>query len=272
MKRYLTAKEFAESGKLDPHENFKMALFVNTSWEREECFPPEMERMENLSVLLSVDGHVTIEPYYKNVIHKNRNSYAYALTKDNRFIRFSYRTNKCARGWVFDYAEEFPTDAKCFYFTRHNNRDFIDLSEVNLFETMRKVSNKEIFCIYKISLVQKFQYPIILPAAEWHEENDKEIAHLDAFSKEDPAAYYWEFMKYSKYEQHGVDRSGEILSSCSASTVDIYHRGYMDFLNPATFKEICSERNPLFWSREYSDLVDYDDPKGNVYEQEALGF
>lgn len=269
MKRYLTAKEFVESGKLDPHENFKITFITDPYYHHRSA--AEEEKITNLCDLMAASSNYDFPVYklYKNNIRKYRKFHAHVLTKDNRFIRFSYCTNKKTRGWVVDYVYEPTKDAKCFYFARLHNTDYIETSEVSLFEKLLRAYDDEDFLIYKMSLVCKYQYPIILPAmCDWEKETLDAVAYLKSLPKDDPDRYYWEYMKYTRCEQHAIERDGTVNSCCTASEVDIYSRGYMDFMNPITFDEIYNEENPLFWSREYSDLVDWEDDYGNIYEGE----
>ena len=251
MKRYLTAREFAESGKLDPSENFKITFITDPYANAQpDGSPCEMEFILNLDYLINTDYGLGAHDRYRSEIRRYRKYYAHVLTKDNRFIRFSYHTNKKTRGWVLNYVYEPPKEAKCFYFCRVHISDYIELSEVALFEKLRKQYDDEEFYIYKISLVCKLQYPVILPGmSHWEKESLAAIEEDISLEKEDPDGYYLKYMQFTRWEGHTVQRDGTVISCCTVSEVDNYWRGYIDFMTPITFDEIYNSENPLFWSR-----------------------
>ena len=199
----------------------------------------------------------TNREYHRKNIHKNRTRFMYILTRENKLIRYTTKTNRCSRLVTPDYEIAFPKGAKCFYITVINGVEFIGTDESDVFRRAIRFNCGKCFEMMKIFLT--YQY---WPAYEFfahHTENGKlvydSIEYLRDFPRDDPEKLYWELTKHFTCETYTVDDAGHRSYARMWHWIDST-KGYQDFMNPTFYAEIAKMDLPIFWQHLDEDGVE----------------
>lgn len=191
---------------------------------------------------------------YRNMTHRYTTVSVYAISDKCELIKYSIDIRQPEIVHL-DYVRSFPKDCHWFYLCRPVSEDHITLNEVELYQKMiRMYPDINKFEFFRIFLDAEYYLPYRFGASNIKLEYEISDT-IKKFPMNDPIKFYTEISKYMTCESYDVDRDGTRTDSAVFGVTPIYRNMY-DFLNPDTYKEICSCENPIVWGHTNEEGYD----------------